>query len=136
MTSHSDYPPRMQRNGEVERGLLEPPADVASAHAEFDVLYADIQHIQAQLALRTGDDSAEAVSWRGRANAALRTKQARYGYLKRWLHREVMGWRAAKDEPHITNRQALLAVIRIVLGEPTDDDTALLRQVLVEEDRP
>ena len=116
----------MKRPRTLPTRALSEPASVVEAEAEFDQLYAEIADIESQLAARpqphqrvAADEFAAWRTWHGQAVAALRGKQARYTFLKKWLHRQ--------REPSDTGRSARPA------GQPSQRDL-LARLILVLEE--
>jgi hypothetical protein len=130
----------------ARRATLEPTSQGA-AQDELMMLKAEILDIQGQLARRKAEDGSgsgsgfedyqQYVHWKGHAVAALRAKEARHAFLKRWLtinrtEKEYRN-RQANDAGQRSERSAsfktLMADVVTVLEDGMDAEPALARLI-------
>lgn len=77
----------------VARRATAIPTSQEAGQNEISLVKAEILDIQGQLARRrANEDESDPVyrHWKGNAIAALRAKEARHTFLKRWLHHEAL----------------------------------------------
>lgn len=134
VASHNQHLSAGEQRTTINRALME-PASHAEAQAEYDTLHAEILDIQGQISARAGTwhEGEELIAWkawRGKAIAALRAKEARYGFLKRWLH-EHGGAAHEREKAARGDLRAIVADIVTCLAEGGTPDGKLALERLV-----